>query len=274
MRFKDKFIPNWEWRIPITFYGKVVDETGVLIEGASIFFSWSDLSDKGASTANTVSDGEGLFSLTGKKGKGLLVDVKKSGYYQRHEDRLRGFEYADFSAADYYQSDRDHPVIFHLLKQGQIDPLLTGHIRTKIPTDGTPVRFDLLQKGRRSDDGQFEISAVTNTEDYPPRTYDWSTTFFIRNGGLQEFTDIEFPFTAPTEGYQTSRVQIDMPKSAPHWIRGIDKTYFIQFGNPPKYGRIHLRVSGASEFIELDFWVNPSGSINLEWVEENNSPGN
>src|SRR6266478_6695400 len=57
---------NWDWKQPINFWGNVVDESNAPVAGASVHFSWNDLSADGTSTSSTNSDANGLFSLTGK----------------------------------------------------------------------------------------------------------------------------------------------------------------------------------------------------------------
>jgi len=124
------------------------------------------------------------------------------------------------------------------------------------------VRFDLLNGGTVSPDGQLEIAAVTNTEQYPPRIFNWRATILVPGGGLIEH-NAEFPFEAPEGGYQPS-VEFDMPTNAPDWKRVIEKSYFIEFGSPRRYGRIQIRLNGASQKASVSYWVNPSGSRNLE----------
>lgn len=252
----------YEWKMPINFYGRVIDENELPIAGAKADFQWSDTSESGASSAETLSDATGRFELTGRKGNGLTVRIGKAGYYTpRSLDGAR-FENTRFWDVHYYEPDPDNPVLFHLRKKGEGEPLGIGEIAINIPANGTPVRFDLLNKGRVSPDGQLEIAAVTNSERYPPRIFDWRATIAVPDGGLVEYS-AEFPFAAPEAGYQRS-VEFNMPASAPDWKRGIDKSYFIQFGTPPKYGRIQVHLNGDSQRVSIGYWVNPSGSRNLE----------
>jgi hypothetical protein len=262
VRAKDLVDQAWEWKMPINFYGRVVDENGQPVSAAKVQFSWTDLTPAGNSTAITTSDSEGAFSLRGTAGRVLQVDVSKEGYYKPKEERLKSFDYAAFWSGNYHQPNPGNPVLFHLRKKGAGEPISSGHLFTDIPTDGTAVRFDLLNSGRVSPTGQLEIVAVTNTEKYPPRIFDWRASISVPSGGLVEH-NVEFPFDAPQDGYQP-RIDFSMPASAPNWKRGIDKSYFIQFGSPPRYGRIQVSIDGASPKIALDFWVNPSGSRNLE----------
>ena len=52
-----------EWRFPINFWGKVVDENDRPIEGALVDFYWNDLSRAGTSRVKALSDANGFFSL-------------------------------------------------------------------------------------------------------------------------------------------------------------------------------------------------------------------
>ena len=79
MEEKDRY---FEWKMPINFYGRVLDEINQPVGGATVKFTWTDLSPAGSSSAEVLSDGSGSFALTGKQGKRLVVDsVTKEGYY-------------------------------------------------------------------------------------------------------------------------------------------------------------------------------------------------
>ena len=254
--------------MPIDFYGCVVDESEQAVSVANIKFGWTDLSSSGSSIDFTVSDLHGVFSLRGKIGRVLEVDVSKDGYYKPKGERLKSFDYAGFWAANYYEPKPNAPVFFHLRKKSAGEALSSGEIRQAIPADGTPVRLDLLNGGRISAEGQLEVAAVTNTEKYPPRLFDWRATISVPDGGLIEH-NTEFPFEAPQGGY-VSKMEYNMPASAPNWERVVEKTYFIQFGSPPKYGRIQVHFNGASQKAGISYWMNPSGSRNLEEATKKN----
>lgn len=261
-RQKDKSDHNWEWRMPIDFYGRVVDENDQPIAGASIEFSWTDLSPAGNSTARTSSDSSGAFFLRGKSGRHLQVDISKEGFYKPVSERLKSFDFAAFWEANYYEPDAAQPVTFHLRKRGAGATLSSGEVQASVGADGAPVRLDLLSSARISPAGQLEIAAVTNTEKYPPARFDWRASITVPDGGLIEH-NLEFPFEAPNEGYQPT-VEFQMPANALDWKRVVEKDYFIRFGTPPKFGRIHIRFNGAAQRVSVRYAVNPSGSRNLE----------
>ena len=75
--------------------------------------------------------------------------------------------------------------------------------------------------------------------------------------------DLEFPFEAPVEGYQPT-VEFMMQADSPDWKRQIEKSYFIRFGTPPIYGRIYIRLNGATQKAFLRYTINPTGARNLE----------
>ncbi|MGC3989103.1 MAG: carboxypeptidase-like regulatory domain-containing protein [Chthoniobacteraceae bacterium] len=253
---------SFEWRMPISFYGKVIDQNGKPLDGAKIRFQWSDISIEGTSERYTQSDSNGGFFLEGVRGKGLSVYVSKDGYYQLNQDRFRSFEYAEFSAKNFYEPDPNRPVIFHLRKKGEGASLSMGEIEQRIVTDGTPVCFDLLNHGRISSSGQLKVAAITNKEKYPPRVFNWWAKIAVPEGGLLENHD-EFPFHPPESGYEES-IEFNMPSNAAGWLREVHRSYYIKFGEPARYGRIQLDLDGASSQIGIKFWVNPDGSTLLE----------
>jgi hypothetical protein len=247
--------------MPIDFYGRVVDENEQPVFAAKIHAQWSDFSANGASSEDTLSDTQGYFSIRGKTGRGITIRIVKEGYYTPKLQRT-SFDYAAFWERNYHQPDPTHPVIFHLRTKGRPEALSSGETTPIVPADGTPVLVDLLNNGRVSPNGQIEFAAVTNTEKYPPHTFDWRASITVRDGGLLEH-NLEFPFEAPEEGY-IPQVTFEMPADYPDWKRSIEKTYFIRFGNPPKYGRLQIRLNGASQKVLLHYTVNPTGSRNLE----------
>ncbi|MEY2512497.1 MAG: hypothetical protein QOE26_3260 [Verrucomicrobiota bacterium] len=262
VREKDRSDHNWEWRMPINFYGRVVDQNGYPVSAAKIEFGWTDLSASGSSAQTTFSSADGTFSLQGRKGRVLEVDVSKDGFYKVRSERLKSFDYAGFWEANYYEADPARPVIFSLRRKGPGEILSVGETQPPVSADGTPVRLDLLDSGRASPTGQIEIAAVTNTEKYPPRRFDWRASITVHDGGLKEH-DLEFPFEAPQDGYKPT-IELVMPEGSPDWKRVVEKGYFIRFGNPPKYGRIYIRFNGAAQKAYLRYTINPTGSRNLE----------
>ena len=83
-----------------------------------------------------------------------------------------------------------------------------------------------------------------------------------RYSGFIENED-EFPFEAPESGYQPV-LQFEFQKEQPGWTTGLQKDYYIKFGVPPRYGRLHLDTSIAMQGARLTYAFNPTGSRYLE----------
>ncbi len=102
--------------VPITFYGKVIDENGNPVTGAKATFSASDISETGNTRYEVSSKSDGWFSLDGIKGGGILVRVEKEGCYSSMGGQY--FDYNRESAS--HVPDPNNPVIFHLHKKPNV----------------------------------------------------------------------------------------------------------------------------------------------------------
>lgn len=257
-----------DWQAPIDFYGKVVDETGVGVAGASIRFHWADMTaSDSASTSTTQSDAQGLFSLHGKHGRSLEVWVNKDGYYAAQGGQ-KGFLYA--YANDRFLPDPDNPVLFHLKKKGQGAQLVTSQngarpdIVVRVPPDGSPVWVDLLKK-TSAPTGELQISQLKPSREQWQQAAEWSLTMKIQDGGFAEQND-EFAFEAPEADYQPA-IDLHFSSGTTNWTPHLVKTYYIKFGQPVKYGWVRVETDISQESVFLQYAFNPSGSRNLEPAE-------
>ena len=92
-RRKEEIDPQWARKLPVEFYGKVIDESGMPLEGVKVAMSLLDLSPDGTSDSTRVTDSEGLFSLQGVFGQHLIVKLEKYDYYSTQSNPY-SFEYA------------------------------------------------------------------------------------------------------------------------------------------------------------------------------------
>jgi hypothetical protein len=245
---------EFEWRMPIRFYGKIVDwETGDPVEGARVKLTWTDLSERGSSEANLTTDAAGSFSLTGKTGKLLVVSVLgKEGYEVARASNPHSFEYAAFFESTYHRPDPDHPVVFRVRKKMEADSMMHHEGSIKIDV-GRREKLNLDAKT------QLEIEVLTNGQLSEKQ---WSARLTVTPGGIQVSTD-EFPVTAPLDGYAPFLfVDMNTPKP-PQWS-GLYQggQFFVQTSSG--YGRIDLRTISGKTFMRYSIWINPSGSRKLE----------
>jgi hypothetical protein len=259
---KIKADPAYDWKQPINFYGRVVDESKEPVAGANAHFEWTDLSPNGSSHADRTSDGNGFFSLTGEHGKRMSVTVSKDGYYTYPSERLSSYEYAN-PADGLFTPDPVNPVVFHLREKGPGAELVHIARSIRVPRDGSPIYVDLFTGNRVvAGQGQLEVRCLTSGEKDAENRYDWRCSIAVFNGGITEATE-EFPFEAPTNGYQ-SKIELNMLKSEPNWHPSIEGQYFLklQDGN---FARLHFEmISFGDHFCTIDYFLNPNGSRNLE----------
>lgn len=260
---------------PIDFFGKVVDEKGNPVVGASTFYIVGTLSFGGSPTLEgPKTDSAGLFSITGKRGPTFSVWTQHDGYYNTDTAKQR-FEYA---RKEYMPGKEpplppkssDDPTIFVLKTKGIAEPLVHHQrIKTKLPMNAAPVTIN-ARSGQAGGGGSEVISITMKSEGdkLPINTFhpfDWSVTIEVPGGGVVERSDA-LNFEAPVDGY-VSQQTINMPSSLPGdaWKSDIQRDYFVKFrsGN---YGRIRLNISGDKGRSIAEVFFNPtSGSRNLEF---------
>ena len=256
-----------EWRTPIQFYGKVVDESGTPVPNAAIEFSCNDFSWSGTSNYRRTSDRNGLFSISRISGKLLVVHVAKDGYYTSRADN-DSFYYAGQNVN--FTPNKMIPEVFHLRRIGVADPLihiqapLGGGKSCRIDINGLPVEISLTS-GQVTAPGKGDLRVECWVEQNTGTwKFDWRCRITIVNGGLQGYTE-EFPFQAPSGGYAPFD-EINMPLSlGDKWGDRAKRSYFLHLANG-NYGRMNFEIiPGGDHFFDLESYVNPSGSRNLEF---------
>ncbi len=252
---------NNEWRAPIEFYGRVVDETGNPIEDAKVAFGWNNLS--GSLSREGQSDSQGLFSLQGEQGKFLSVKVSKKGFYE-YKPQGEGFFYAGRN--ENFVPDANNPIVFRLHKKGNAEPLIVFGKTIPISISGKPLELN-LKTGQITTVGQgdllLEFVRTPLAQTTNRHVFDWSLRITPRNGELVA-ANREFDFVAPETGYQAAEL-IDMPVSLPEkWIGRLDRQYFLKFTDG-KYARVHIDLMPYNGSLKIESFLNPSGSRNLEY---------
>jgi len=260
----EKMGEDFKW--PIAFYGKAIDERTNPIAGANVQFSWTVPYPNEPAKREIQSDVNGLFELTGVTGRTLTVRINKPGYYTLGTNPLN-FEYSQKNDPNSHNPDPNNPVIFHLRKKGPGADLITSQygvfpqLEFSGPRDGSTTRVDFLNR-KVGNEGQLELSAIKpprNPEDRSAK--EWSFRLSIPDGGFVENTD-EFPFDAPESGYQPIR-EFHFKPGETNWTDTLGKQYYIVFGQPPKYGRITVETDMYGG-VRLGYVINPDGTRYLE----------
>ncbi len=107
--------PNFEYKRPMSFYGKVVDEAGSPIPNVTVVASIAG--PTGDKELKLASDAQGIFQFEGQRGKFVTVDMDKRGY-GRGPHSHGSFEYAEFFSERFHQPDYANPVVFVLPRSG------------------------------------------------------------------------------------------------------------------------------------------------------------
>jgi len=255
-----------EWRTPIEFYGKVVDENTNPVANEDIHFVWTDLSPQGTTEKQTLSDENGLFLLRNVTGKALGVQVSKMGYYA-YKTFPVGFFYAGENQN--FVPDAANPIIFRLKKKGTAERLIHLHAAMgggkgfRIPRDGTPLEISLTT-GKAVPVGQGDLRVECWTDDTGKRSgqkYNWKCRITVPNGSILQSSN-ELDFEAPVGGYQPED-EIDMPANREaDWGDSAKRRYFLKLADG-NYARMSFEmIAGGDHFFEIESFLNPSGSRN------------
>src|ERR1041385_6065440 len=116
--------PALEWKTPIAFYGKVVDQFDAPVTNAVVKFIWTTAGTRGARTEErtAMSAEEGRFAISGINGKRLGVAGSKAGFLPSTNSGL-SFEYSDSTSQFFHSPNPGQPVVFRLQKLIGADPM-------------------------------------------------------------------------------------------------------------------------------------------------------
>ena len=265
--------PEYDWKIPIRFYGKVIDESSAPVVGASVYLQWVNLQGtEGVGTANTTTDAEGNFLFEGAKGKALSVKITKTGYYDvSGRENQTSFEFANPAEAIFHEPSPTTPAIFLMRRKGTPEPLVVQSLKLRLSGQGATASVDLMTGRVLPVGGELQVTmwkpTITteqvNTGKVFP--YDWRLQVKVNGGGLVEHKEV-FAFEAPESGYVAD---YDASLHATDGLSPdvtVNKQFFFYFGQPRRYGRLQLRTDGDRPTVAVDYWVNPTpGNRNLEY---------
>jgi len=247
----------------IDFWGKIVDETGEPIPGASVNFTLNNHPERDGAYLQTTSDSEGLFNLTGKTGASLFVAVDKEGYYQTKKSS-GSFKYYQLKQTNKNLPKELSPAIFVLKRKGEVAKLIKlDYLRIKLKPDGSETFID-LEDGTQSGKRHLIVQCQIENEGSSKSRYKWSCSITVPGGGLLKRED-GLNFLAPENGYiQSEEITIDA--DANNWSESLDRSYFIKLSSG-NYARAELTIYGRKKpYLVLTSYLNPNaGDRNLEY---------
>jgi len=261
----DKADPDFQWKMPIKFYGKVVDQFGEPVANATVVFGWTTVIGPIPDPEQRVLSGsDGRFELKDVQGKRLSIDILKEGYDRTHNS-FGSFEYAAFFNDNFYVPDPNNPVIFHLHKTTEAEPLYVFSPYSYITPGGEPLIL-YVEKGKIVAQGDLSFSVALGAE-----TNRYGSDFIVTMQGLNGagfvFSDEEFMSQAPESGYQKTFTvihKINVPNYKPEQVL----RFYVKTGTG-KYASVGVKIKLWGDFSKADFEAgihfNPSGSRNLEF---------
>jgi len=264
--------------VPISFYGKVVDQNSNSLSNVHIaariqqpYFDRASYStDAHQQKVEVVTDANGQFSIQNVKGATLAIEAVEKEGYRLSPKTVNIYAYGD--APQPHHPDPQNPVIFRMWKLGESAKLVSQDKDTRIPYDGTPVAFDLLTGQKNvggSATGDLRVTLVRNplniTSGYR-NAFEWHATIEAIDGGLIQ-SDDDFMYDAPEEGYQP-KIQIDMPADTNKWASIYDISFLAKTRGGNVYSRVKFEFRVDSPKPETGFTItsaaNPTGSRNLQ----------
>lgn len=261
----EKSDPNFQWKMPIEFYGKVIDQFDQPVERAKVMLNWTTvIGPIPDPKTNVFTDANGLFEVVGIQGKILWIAVGKQGYL-RSTGSVASFEYAAFYEENFHVPDPNNPVIFRLQKLLSGEPMYKFLPYGDIVVGGPAMILD-VERGRVSGQGDLAFSVSLG-----PATNRSGTDFNITMRGLNGagfiFSDEEFLLKAPETGYQYAR-RIEVRLADPLYSPFQTLRFYVRTGTG-KYAAGEARIELGNKRKEARFsaivYYNPSGSRNLEF---------
>ena len=261
----DKADPDFQWKMPIEFYGKVVDQFDQPVAGAEVELNWTTVVGPIPDPKKSIFTGpDGQFAVTGIQGKGITISVYKEGYDRTH-DWIQSFEYAAFYQNDFHVPDQKKPVLFHLHKTMEAEPLYVFSPYGYITLGGEPLILN-VEKGKIAAQGDLAFSVALGAE-----TNHYGSDFIVTMQGLNGagfvFSNEEFLSKAPESDYQntfTVTHKVNVPDYKPEQVL----RFYVRTGTG-KYASVGVKIKLWGDFSKADFEAgihyNPSGSRNLEF---------
>jgi len=262
--------PRKTGNVPITFYGKVIDQSNQPVVGAKVdgyvvtgyLKAPREIGQK-VNVVSLVSDSEGKFALENTNGMSIQISsIDKEGYKLSPKQVKTSYLYNP----GVFHPDINNPVIFKMWKKSGEEPLASAEWHGNIVPDGNAITFN-LSDGKRVKDGDLQISCTRVPLNIVPvrhKKYDYSLRVEIVGGGIMP-TEDEFTFLAPESGYLPN-ITLGAKADDPKWKGNVRQEFYIKTANG-NFGRLLIDWYGdltSPTHLEWDSSINPSVSRNLE----------
>lgn len=256
--------------VDIAFYGKLEDQSGNALGNFPINFEirYENTKEKGVHRGQVVSDGNGLFTISGYKGERLSFIPERAGYVLLSHNN-GGIYSHNWPDAQRVHPDPNNPVVIKMWKLQGGEHLVHFQTETRVPLDGAVTTFDLQTGQRVQSGGDLTISVKTTPTPNIRQRYDWQVKIqFVSGGLISSSEDFEQMFQAPESGYEPE-FNMEYQKDVQPWTTTFNGVLYFSSRSQGCYGKLGLEVlsdvvkDGTIPVI-LNCYLNPAGSRNLE----------
>ena len=269
--------------LDIRFFGQVIDQDDKPIEGVEIngsvqrgYISVPGYISEKSDAFKVLSRENGTFTIEGMKGCILEIkEVGKDGYEPSLMNKW-SFVYYDSSPSSIFKPDPNSPVVFRMWKKVGAESLIHAEKFYGIIPDGRVYGIDVMAgkkiEGQGVGDFTVKIQRPADVK-WGQHGYDWSFMIEGLDGGIVETSD-EFMYRAPERGYQ-AHYEFSMAANNPQWKETIGKQFYLKSRGGKVYGRMQVEVLSNYQdkaVFSVKYFVNPSGSRNLEYDPSKQAP--
>ena len=226
----------------IVLFGRVIDQFDAPVASATVTgtIQVNNGTRVGNDKISMTTDGNGLFSISGYKGKALGISVSKPGYVMATTNTHFIYSLL-WPASERYVPDAGNPTVIKMWKLQGAEPLISINQHYKLPYTSAPINFDLVAGTVVPVGGDISITVNRPAGEVSEHNaQDWGFEIEAVNGGLIETSGKEeaVTFAAPESGYQSSDTLT--ASSNRHGIGIIQQAFFIQSRNGQVYSKIGL----------------------------------
>lgn len=264
--------------LPITFHGKIVDQSGQPVEDAEITVHVVQYSPRAedlfgrVKVISTTSKRDGSFLISGEHGREAYVHaVTKPGYASLSVlDRQRLFSPVPNASVGMPGAAR--PATFVVRKIGDAVPMLKGTGRLDLGANSSNMITRLLRPTEDEMDllGAAVASAgpgLRAAATLSPEPAVWVIRISGEGTGDGVLLAAEPLYEAPTDGYQ-AQVTLTVSADAPY--RATNAVLCLKTSSPETYSlvRLSVRPSNGKCTVHFESMTNPYGTRTLDNVED------
>lgn len=252
----------------VLLYGSVIDQFGAPVPGATVAGSIqvNNGTRIGTDRISVATDSNGMFTISGYKGKSLGIWVTKEGYVMA--TTKTSFVYSLlWPETERHNPDPNSPVVIRMWKLEGAEPLVGVNQHFKLPYTSAPICVDLLRGEIVTGGGDFRISLFRPegiiSQQHPQN---WSLRLEVIDGGFipTSAQESRVTYSAPESRYQERG---DFPNNNGPDL--VDEVFFIKSRGGQIYSKLQftLRINNTPDglmSLTLSGVANTNNSRNWE----------